>query len=229
MATQYQTIFLHISGGLLALWDNLQQLWSWSNVMTRYHEAYHDRMLTALSQQQPETATNIHETLRMKDPDALAALQFDDYVRFSFIDRFGDSLEAATCAQPVKEDYSVDVGQTWAQLSEPASITKTFTPTEGGLRVEFEINAPQKWYVCELNLAVWWEDRESTFVADSFHVGTEAHRLFARTSTPVHVELRPIRTVSNSENGIETVYQGMTILIALDLATSRHLVLEIGG
>lgn len=229
MATEYQTFFLHASGGLLTLWDNLQRLWSWSNVMTRYHEAYHDRMLEALSQQQPETATNIHETLRMKDPDALAALQFDDHVRYNFIDRFGDSLDTASSAQPVKENYSVDIGQTWARLSVPASITKTFTPAGGGLRVEFEIDAPQAWYVCELNLALWWEDRESLFVADSFHVGTEAHRLFVKTSAPVHVELRPIRTVSNSESGIETVYQGMTILIALDLATSRHLTLEIGG
>src|SRR5659263_98968 len=77
--------------------------------------------------------------------------------------------------------------------------------------------------------ASWWEDRERSFVADSFTIGTEAHRLSVRTSSPVHVELSPIKTVSNSESGIETIYQGMTVSIALDLRTSRHLTLEIGG
>lgn len=229
MTTEHQTFFLHASGGLLTQWDNLPQAWSWSNVMTRYHEAYHDRMLQTLSLEQPETATNIHETLRMKDPEALNALQFDDHVRFSFMDHFGDSLEEAVSAAPSLDSFTVDVGQTWARLSSPASITKTYTPTGDGLRVDLDVDASCAWYVCELNLALWWEDRETSFVSDSFHLGTEAHRLFFKTSTPVHVEVRPIRTVSNSENGIETVYQGMTALLALDLTASRHLTLDIGG
>lgn len=229
MATEQQTCFFHRSGGRLVLWDNLEQLWSWSNVMTRYHEAYHDRMLEALSQSQPEGVANIHETLRMKDPDALAALQFDDHVRVSFLDRFGESLEAASLGQPLLQQYAAESGQTWVRLEEPELITKTFTPTDTGLHVDLDVRSPEAWYVCELNLALWWEDRERSFVTDSFHIGTDEHRLFVRTNVPVHVELRPIRTVSNSENGIETVYQGMTILLALDLAVSRHLTLEIGG
>jgi alpha-amylase len=229
MATEHQMFFLHTSGGRLVLWDDLRQAWSWSNVMTRYHEAYHDRMLEATSQSESHEAANIHETLRLKDPDALGALQFDDHMRVSFIDHFGPSLDAATGDGPVMEEYSAELGQTWARFEAPGLIVKTFTPSEGGLRVDFEIGAPQDWYVCELNLALWWEDRERSFVADSFSIGTESHRLSVRTSRPVHVELRPIRTVSNSESGIETVYQGMTVSIALDLKTSRHLTLEIGG
>jgi hypothetical protein len=50
-----------------------------------------------------------------------------------------------------------------------------------------------------------------------------------RASSLVHVELSPIRTVSNSEGGVETIYQGMTLLLALDLGTSRLPTLEIGG
>jgi uncharacterized protein (UPF0262 family) len=129
----------------------------------------------------------------------------------------------------VIEEYSVELGQTWARFEASGLIVKTFAPSEGGLHVDFEIEAPQDWYVCELNLALWWEDKERSFVADSFIIGTESHRLSVRTSSPVHVELSPIRTVSNSESGIETVYQGMTVYIALDLQTSRHLILEIGG
>jgi hypothetical protein len=229
MATEHQMFFLNGSGGRLVLWDDLQQAWSWSNVMTRYHEAYHDRMLEATSQSESHEAANIHETLRLKDPDALSALQFDDHTRVSFIDRFGPSRDAAGSGEPVMEEYSAELGQIWARFEAPGLIVKTFTPIEGGLRVDFVIAAPQEWYVCELNLALWWEDRERCFVADSFTIGTESHRLTVRASLPVHVELSPIRTVSNSESGIETVYQGMTLSIALDLKTSRHLTLEIGG
>jgi hypothetical protein len=229
MATEHQMFFLHACGGRLVLWDDLQQAWSWSNVMTRYHEAYHDQMLQARSQSESQGAANIHETLRMKDPEALTALQFDDHVRVSFIDRFGPSCDTATGGVPVMEEYSVELGQTWARFEASGLIVKTFTPTEGGLRVDVDIEAPQDWYACELNLALWWEDRERSFVADSFIIGTESHRLSVKTSFPVHVDLCPIRTVSNSEKGIETVYQGMTVSIALDLKTSRHLTLDIGG
>ena len=229
MATEHQVFFLHVCGGRLVLWDDLQQAWSWSNVMTRYHEAFHDRMLEAASQGETHGVANIHKTLRLKDPDALGALQFDDHTRVSFIDRFGSSLDAATGGEPVMKEYSAEIGQTWTRFEASGLIVKTFAPSEGGLRVDFEIGAPQDWYVCELNLALWWEDQERSFVADSFTIGTEAHRLSVRTSSPVHVELSPIRTVSNSESGIETVYQGMTVSIALDLRTSRHLTLEIGG
>jgi hypothetical protein len=229
MATEHQAFFLHTSGGRLVLWDDLQQSWSWSNVMTRYHEAYHDRMLEATSQSESQGAANIHETLRLKDPDALGALQFDNHMRVSFIDRFGSTLDGARGSEPLMEEYSAELGQTWARFEAPGLIVKTFAPHESGLRVDSEIEAPQDWYVCELNLALWWEDRERSFVADSFTVGTESHRLSVRTSRLVHVELSPIKTVSNSESGIETVYQGMTVSIALDLRTSRHLTLEIGG
>lgn len=229
MATPHQMYFLHALGGRLVLWDNLTQAWSWSNVMTRYYEAYHDRILETTSPSEEQEATNIHEALRLKDPEALSALQFDDHMRVSFIDRFGPSLDAATGSESVMQEYSTELGQTWTRFEAPGLIAKTFTPTDAGLRVDFEIEAPQAWYVCELNLALPWEDRERSFVADSFTIGTESHRLSIQTSSPVHVELSPIRTVSNSESGIETVYQGMTVYIALDLKTSRHLTLEIGG
>jgi len=229
MATEHQMFFLHVCGGRLMLWDDLQQAWSWSNVMTRYHEAYHDRMLQATPHSEPHEAANIHEALRMKDPEALSALQFDDHVRVSFIDRFGASLDATTGSEPVMEEYSTELGRTWARFKAAGLIVKTFTPTDGGLHVDFDIDSPQNWYVCELNLALWWEDRERSFTGSSFAVGTEAHRIHVQSSSPVHVNLCPIRTVSNSEQGIETVYQGMTISIALDLNTSRHFTLDIGG
>jgi len=229
MATDDQMFFLHLCGGRLVLWDDLGRAWSWSNVMTRYHEAFHDRLLEAMPQSEMQGAVNIHETLRLKGPDAPDALLFDDHMRVNFIDRFGPTLEAAAVSEPVMKEYSAEVGQTWARLEASGLIVKTFTPSESGLRVDLEIQTSQDWYVCELNLALWWEDRERSFVADSFTIGTESHRLSVRTSCPVHVELSPIKTVSNSESGIETVYQGMTVFIALDLRTSRHLTLEIGG
>ena len=229
MATDDQMFFLHLCGGRLVLWDDLGRAWSWSNVMTRYHEAFHDRLLEARPQSETQEAVNIHETLRLKDPDAPGALLFDDHMRVSFIDRFGPTLEAATVSEPIMKEYSAEVGQTWARLEASGLIVKTFAPSESGLRVDLEIQTSQDWYVCELNLALWWEERERSFIADSFTIGTESHRLSVRTSCPVHVELSPIKTVSNSESGIETVYQGMTVCIALDLRASRHLTLEIGG
>jgi hypothetical protein len=229
MATDDQMFFLHLCGGRLVLWDDLGRAWSWSNVMTRYHEAFHDRLLEARPQSETQGAVNIHEILRLKDPDAPGALLFDDHMRVSFIDRFGPTLEAATVSEPIMKEYSAEVGQTWARLEASGLIVKAFAPSESGLRVDLEIQTSQDWYVCEFNLALGWEERERSFIADSFTIGTESHRLSVRTSCPVHVELSPIKTVSNSESGIETVYQGMTVFIALDLRTSRHLTLEIGG
>ncbi|MHB8105913.1 MAG: alpha-amylase/4-alpha-glucanotransferase domain-containing protein [Candidatus Cryosericum sp.] len=229
MATDDQVLFLHLCGGRLILWDDVRGGWSWSNVMTRYHEAFHDRLLEAKPQDEAQGATSIHETLRLKDADAPGALVFDDHMRVSFIDRFGPTLEAAAVSEPIMKEYSAEVGRTWARLEASGLIVKTFSPVDSGLRVDLEIQTSQDWYVCELNLALWWEDRERSFMADSFAIGTESHRLCVRTSCPVHVDLSPIKTVSNSEGGIETVYQGMTVCIALDLRTSRHLTLEIGG
>lgn len=229
MATEHQVFFLHVRGGRLVLWDDLQLAWSWSNVMTRYPETYHDQMLEDASRTCRQEAATIPDTLHVDGVDTRGALQFDDHMRVSFIDRFGPSRDAAMCSDPVMNDYSTEVGQTWAQLEASGMVRKTFTPHEDGLGVEFEIDAPAKWYICELNLALSWEERECSFVADSFTIGSEPHRLSVRTSIPAHVELSPIRTVSNSESGIETVYQGMTVSIAFDLEASRHLTLEIGG
>jgi hypothetical protein len=229
MATEHQVFFLHVCGGRLVLWDDLRQAWSWSNVMTRYHEAYHDRLLACAAGDQGPEAANIHETLRVKDPKALGALQFDDHTRVSFIDRFGPSQKTATDAVPLTQEYEVTTEESSVRCEAPGVITKTFTPTDQGLRVEIDLHTQEPWYVCELNLAVWWEEREREFDASTFTIGTAEHRLVLRASSPVHVELSPIRTVSNSEGGIETIYQGMALLLALDLETSRHLTLEIGG
>nr|WP_126850753.1 alpha-amylase/4-alpha-glucanotransferase domain-containing protein [Candidatus Cryosericum terrychapinii] len=229
IATAHQTLFVHRCGGRLVLWDDLDHAWSWSNVMTRYHEAYHDRLLACTAGDQGPEAANIHETLRVKDPKALGALQFDDHTRVSFIDRFGPSQKTATDAVPLTQEYKVTTEESSVRCEAPGVITKTFTPTDQGLRVEIDLHTQEPWYVCELNLAAWWEDREREFDATTFTVGTAEHRLMLRASPPVHVELSPIRTVSNSEGGIETIYQGMTLLLTLDLETSRHLTLEIGG
>ncbi|HZL82218.1 MAG TPA: alpha-amylase/4-alpha-glucanotransferase domain-containing protein, partial [Candidatus Deferrimicrobium sp.] len=84
--------------------------------LSSHHEAFHDRMLEATSQSETHGVANIHKTLRLKDPDAPGALQFDDHMRVNFIDRFGPSLDAATGGEPVMKEYSAELGQTWARL-----------------------------------------------------------------------------------------------------------------
>ena len=229
VATPQQTLFIHRNGGRLVQWDDLDHAWSWSNVMTRYHEAYHDRMLQASPAGQESQAANIHESLRLKDPDALRLLTFDDHVRVSFIDRFGASREAAADSLPLPREYGLSVSESSVRCDAPGAVVKTYTPTDRGLRVHIDVDAPDPWYICELNLAAWWENREPEFDATEFAVGTAEHRLTFKVSSPAHVELRPIRTVSNSESGIETIYQGMTLLLAWNMETSRHLDIEIGG
>ncbi len=229
VTTAHQTLFIHRHGGQLVLWDNVDQAWSWSNVMTRYHEAYHDRMRQTSAGDDSSNVTNIHESLRVKDRDAPGLLEPDDHIRVSFIDRFGSSRETAVTAPPLAEEYAMTTSESSVRCEAPGSVTKTFTTTDTGLSVEIDVHAPGPWYACELNLAVWWEDREREFNATVFSVGTVEHRLLIHTSSPVHVELRPIRTVSNSESGVETIYQGMTLLLAFNIETSRHLTLEIGG
>ena len=95
------------------------------------------------------------------------------------------------------------------------------------MRVDLQIDAPGDWYVCELNLAMWWEDRERSFTSDSFSLGTPEHRISVQTSFPVRVDLSQIRTVSNSESGIETIYQGMQVMLGVDLKQTRHLTIDL--
>ncbi|MHB8070852.1 MAG: alpha-amylase/4-alpha-glucanotransferase domain-containing protein [Candidatus Cryosericum sp.] len=229
VTTPHQTMFIHQSGGQLVQWDDLDHAWSWSNVMTRYHEAYHDRMLESAPAYQTDGVANIHESLLVKDPEALGLLTFDDHTRVSFIDRFGPSQETTINAPPYARKYALSISESSAQCDAPGAVTKTFAPTDHGLRVQIDITSPEPWYVCELNVAAWWEDREKVFDATTFSVGTAEHHLLFEVSSSAHVELRPIRTVSNSESGIETIYQGMTVLLAFNTETSRHLVIDIGG
>ncbi len=223
-----QTVFLRSRGGCLAQWDSLPQQWSWTNVMTRYHEAYHDKMKSASAAQgEFGKAANIHESLRVKDTDALEALQFDDYTRLSFLDHFCLTPETAAVTTPDTTHYEASISQTGARFDKPGVISKTFALTEDGMRVDLQIDAPGDWYVCELNLAVWWEDRERSFTSDSFSLGTPEHCISLQTSFPVRVDLSQIRTVSNSESGIETIYQGMQVMLGLDLKQTRHLTIDL--
>lgn len=229
VTTSHQTLFIHCRGGQLVQWDDLDRAWSWSNVMTRYHEAYHDRMPQAPPDDGGREAANIHESLRVKDPEALTSPTCDDHTRVSFIDRFGASREAALDEPPASRVYALSIENSSVRCDAPGVVVKTFSPTDQGLHVQVDVHAPDQWYVCELNLAAWWEDREREFDAAAFTVGTTEHRLTFQVSSPVHVELRQIRTISNSESGIETIYQGMTLLLALNTDTTRHLEIDIGG
>lgn len=228
LADSNQTVFLRSRGGCLAQWDSLPQQWSWSNVMTRYHEAYHDKMKSASAgQDESGKAANIHEYLRVKDADALTALQFDDHTRLSFLDHLGATPETTANAAPDTARYEASISQARACFDRPGIISKTFALTEYGMQVDLQIDAPYDWYTCELNIAVWWEDRERSFTSDSFTLGTPEHRISVKTSSPVQVNLSQIRTVSNSESGIETIYQGMQVMLGLDLNQARHLTIDL--
>lgn len=117
-------------GGCLAQWDNLPQQWSWSNVMTRYHEAYHDKMRSASAgQDESGKAANIHEYLRVKDADALTALQFDDHTRLSFLDHLGATPETTANAAADTTRYEASISETSACFERPGIISKTFALT----------------------------------------------------------------------------------------------------
>lgn len=224
--------------------------------MTRQHEAYHERLLEA-STNDNEGHASIHDRLEVKEDNLIEKLTVDDHQRLCFIDRFLKpefSLDDLKCNRDVERgDFSsgiygvserkrhiVTLERDGVAGGRELKLRKTFSLDENQtkLRVEYTLEGDftgieSLLFAPEIHmnlLAPEADDRYFLLNGEPFagnNLGSQGDYKNRRSISLVddylgiRVNLEalpylrwiwyPVETVSLSEGGIESVYQGSAI------------------
>ncbi|MBC7195580.1 MAG: DUF1925 domain-containing protein, partial [Caldisericia bacterium] len=100
-------LFLHRKGGKAIEIDYLN--FNLTNVMTRYKESYHDKLLKEFGFKDDEGVKTIHETFRVKDFDYKNYLKFDRYFKENFLIHFVDNENDLENSNPFDEILNYEI------------------------------------------------------------------------------------------------------------------------
>jgi alpha-amylase len=236
LETPHWAAWISSRGGRLWGFDDRSGLWNYGDTLARRPEFYHAALRdAALGGGEGQT---IHGTLRAKEGglDALAG-QIDPFGRDSFVDRWieGADLEAwADTRFAFIEGLAGEVVLRAAEETAPAIEKRFRVATDGALEVEYRLESARPRLgklTVELNLGLHVPQADDRFVEVDGVRATPPHwagrarhegvtrsafvdawagrRLDVWTDRRALLERAPIETVSQSEGGVERVFQGI--------------------
>ncbi len=222
----FLAVYLNFNNGQIYELDNYAVSRNMQSVMSRKREFYHDKV----DMNDNSGVKTIHSGFYLKD--GAVELIYDGFERDSFIDFAADKeptpeglhrLEGVTCLS--KEKYSYKKSQYDHSFILKDRLCKTVRVDGDTLRIsgEFKEKIIQQW-----NIALSSEKEEIrsaggnipasgifTFDTDIFEIvdvpfGIKALFTFNKKEK---VMFYPVKTVSNSDSGVEEVFQGVSVNI----------------
>ncbi len=241
-------------GGAITEWSLYGPRINLSDTLTRRPEPYHDKLKAQQLQAagpSGEPPASIHDALGVREEHLEAHLVYDDHRRSGFLDygltRFPTLQELARSSWGERRLWSAGPF-TWdrgaAQPEDALSVAMSRELPQGRIRKEVRVSRTQASMECvyqlegvqapavalEFNLSL----RDERYLTQAAEVDSareftvrEAHSgLALRLSIepPARVLCFPIETVSESDQGLERTYQGLSIVCAwpADGATPFH-------
>ena len=216
-------------GGSLVEFDDRRLCRNLSDVLSKRPESYHrqDDLEPA------EGGKSIHEQVRRLPPGAASLLRYDWHPRYSLLDHF---LHPETTLEKfqrvdygeqgdfVNQEYEFTMGRTsvllfrqghiWAgDRRVPIRVAKIVEPTEGGLKIAYEIENKGEqetalFFGSEWNFYLLPNEWELTKQEVSLLGGEWA----VDFGGAVEVWHFPLQTLSQSEEGYDIIHQGMCFL-----------------
>lgn len=212
-------LFFHKCGGRVLEWDDLLWNKNLTNVMTRYKEAYHLEMIQGnINLQNDNSTKTIHDGLVIKDRSILNYLHFDSYTKECFLDHFFDSIENLKNSVPNLSLYTVKAcGGNSLLLENSQGLKKKFEIKDNQVSIHLEVQGISNFYACELNLSLSENGFSKNLSGNEISYNQDGFSLLIKSDNVESVYYEPLFSISNSESGIEKIYQGMTIYLVFPL------------
>ncbi len=222
-----------MSGGTIYEWDISKMNRNILSVMTRKEEYYHKR----IDMSDTSGVKTIHDGYYLKDKKV--ELLYDDHPRFSLLDlSVTPGITAAEMYRNEKilnnygsEKYgSSIIGDSELVFSLEDILRKTIKVSSDGFKINNEILDESKELVQQWNVAISSEDEKiKVLPSNEVYCCGATSDLFTNElilfDKPFDMSLKftfpedwrvityPIRTVSNSESGVEEILQGISVNI----------------
>jgi alpha-amylase len=216
-------IFLHRRGGKAIEIDYLN--YNLTNVMTRYKEIYHDKLLKEYNLKNDEGIKTIHESFRVKDSDIKNYLIFDRYFKENFLIHIINDERDLKDSIPLDEilNYKVENDEIYF-YNEKIKITYK---NESSIYYKLESKNIKNILVIEFNFYIY-EDFYEIFDKEIV-LKKDDKKIYVKSENIDKILTEKIYTISSSESGIEKIYQGTTFYFFFKLKDGINIInIEIG-
>ena len=226
---EYYNIFIHQKGAKVIEIDKVKDNINLSNVVTRYRESYHEKLLKEIDKNNFNNGEvkTIHDIFSIKDSDVYSFLRFDRYFKENFLIHYLNDIDSLKDSTPIynKFDYKI-LNQNKVEFN----FNEIEVIYEVDEKIKYKLKTPKltNFLVLEMNL-YFPEDKikiDKDFV--TFNID-ENRKMYIKTEDSFEILNEKIFTVSSSESGIEKIYQGETLFFIFNLKNDINKInLEIG-
>ncbi|MCX8095107.1 MAG: DUF1925 domain-containing protein [Caldisericia bacterium] len=201
-------IFIHRLGGKVLEFDYLNK--NISDVITRYEEIYHDKLFERTETHEENSGIKtIHETFILKDKDALNYLKFDNYYKENFLIHFLDNEDDLEKSHPYNSLLNFEIKENKINLNNP-EINLEYKFSNSSLY--FSITCDKLSNLLALEFNFYFPEDRYELIDDGIKIDFLDFKLSLRSNSFKDIKIEKIYTISNSESGIEKIYQGSTII-----------------
>lgn len=221
-------IFLHQNGARALEIDSTKDRINLSNVITRYKESYHDKLLKEINKVENNNneIETIHNRFIIKDKDSLSFLKFDRYFKENFLLHFLKEPKDLKDSIPLmdKFEYKI-VDSNKIEFYSNDMVIKY--EIDENIKYFLKTSKKSEYLILEMNLYFTEDTLKVKENMVAFIVNDK--KMYIKTSDAYDILDEKIYTISSSESGIEKIYQGTTIFFIFKLKNDINLInMEIG-
>ncbi len=252
LSSDFHKVFLSNNGDILE-WDLKDKAVNISNVLSRRYEQYHDK-LKEFSQGQSDSGevVSIHD-LNVSHVQDLSVLKYDKYLRTSLRDYFAKDISPDSffsqehlrsdlgLVEDVQSEESTVVFRRrfWMDNSFPVWVEKRVFISEDKLFCDVKVTSQAEgsaFYCVEFNYSmfnsVFSSQRGISEEVKEFWFKDEWYgiNILHTANKPFRLIYYPVETVSDSEHGIETTFQGSCLVLVWPVSLAGdgiNLVIEV--
>ncbi len=221
-------IFIHKNGARALEIDSVKDKINLSNVITRYKENYHDKLLKEINKVETNNyeIETIHNRFIIKDKNILSFLKFDKYFKENFLLHFLKEPEDLKNSIPLMDKFEYKIVDSNKIEFYSNDIVIRYEIDEN-IRYFLITSKRSEYLILEMNLYFTEDTLKVKDNTVTFAVNDK--KMYIKSSDTYDILNEKIFTISSSESGIEKIYQGTTIFFIFKLKNDINLInMEIG-
>jgi hypothetical protein len=223
-------------GGNLIEFDDRENLLNYQNTLTRREEFYHKDILTKKEESQNEAIETIHNLSFDVDEEVKNNLFFDRYEKVSFLDFVTDNFEMESFRKNsfnIIKDFSNEVFEPSFEdnkvVLNEMNLTKNYNILQDGFEFENSLKYQGDYkYILEINLHFAHYDdlelngslvEENGEIIDNKFIFRDKfgeRDVVIEFDRDIKLYYFLLKTVSQSENGIDTIIQGISLAFEVE-------------
>ncbi len=221
-------LFLHQKGARVIEIDRIKDKKNLSNVITRYKESYHNKLLEEIDKKivDDNEIKTIHNSFIIKDRNVVSYLKFDKYFKENFLIHFLHNLDNLKNSIPISEKFDYKILSSNKVEFYTNEINVTY---EIDKKVKYNLRVPNKTDYLAVEMNLYFPEDRLKIEKNSIIFNIDDKEMYIKTENSYEILDEKIFTISSSESGIEKIYQGTTLFFIFYLKNDINLInMEIG-